>query len=97
VFDKLFSLIEKLQPLRKKKNPNVAAGLAFFFGIIGMLIYGMSFIDIVFGIAFVLVATLTLGQVDPVLGFLVGMLVGAIYSYFRVLSSNRNLNKEEIE
>ena len=97
MFDKLFSLIEKLQPLRKKKNPNVAAALAFFFGIIGMLIYGMSFIDIVFGIVFVLVATVTLGQADPVLGFLVGMLVGAIYSYFRVLSSNRNLNKEETE
>ncbi|MFC1824447.1 hypothetical protein ACFL9T_17190 [Thermodesulfobacteriota bacterium] len=91
MIDKVFSLIGQLPPLRKVKNPNIAAALAFFFGFIGMLLYGMSFIDIIIGISIAILAGLALGFVDPVLGYLTGMIVAAIYSYFRVLTSNRKL------
>ncbi|MDH5180946.1 MAG: hypothetical protein OEZ39_15635 [Gammaproteobacteria bacterium] len=91
MIDKVFSLIGQLPPLSNEKNPNIAAALAFFFGFIGMIIYGMSFIDIIIGISIAILAGLSLGPVDPILGYLAGMLVAAIYSYFRVLTSNRKL------
>ncbi|MFT6895855.1 MAG: hypothetical protein ACJA13_000252 [Paraglaciecola sp.] len=40
VIEKIFSILNKLPPVKKEKNPNLAALIGFLFGGIGLLVYG---------------------------------------------------------
>lgn len=91
MIDKIFTVLEKLPPLKKEKNPNLAAIIGFLFGGIGLLFYGFSFIDLLIGISITLLLWLSFQGIDPLLGYFGGMIVAGLYGYFRALSSNRNL------
>jgi hypothetical protein len=89
-----YKLMEKLSPLHKMKNPGLAAALGFAFGGIGLGIYLRSFIDFLFPIAVVLVASVVstgFAMLGPDLGLLAGAIVAAMWGYFRVETSNRRL------
>jgi hypothetical protein len=91
MIDKILGVLDKLPPLKKEKNPNVAAIIGFFLGGIGLLIYGFSFIDLLIGIAITIVAWLSFQNIDPLLGYFSGMIIAGLYGYFRALNSNRRL------
>lgn len=91
MIEKIFAVLDKLPPLKKEKNPNLAAIIGFLFGGIGLLIYGFSFIDMLIGISITILVWLSFQGIDPLLGYFGGMIVAGLYGYFRALSSNRNL------
>lgn len=94
MIEKIFGVLDKLPPLKKEKNPNVAAMIGFFFGGIGLLLYGFSFIDLLIGISITLVAWLSFQNIDPLLGYFGGMIIAGLYGYFRALGSNRRLREQ---
>ena len=92
MINKIIEVLDKLQPLKKEKKPNVAAIIGFFFGGIGLLFYGFSFIDLIIGMSITIVAWLSFKNIDPFLGYFGGMLIAGLYGYFRALSSNRRIS-----
>lgn len=91
MLDKIFETLDRLPPLKNKKNPNIAAMLGFFLGGIGLLLYGFSFIDLLIGMSITLLVWLGFKGVDPMLAYFGGMLIAGLYGYFRTLSSNRRI------
>jgi len=92
MINKILEILDKLPPLRKEKNPNVAAIIGFLLGGIGLLFYGFSFIDLIIGMSIAIVAWLSFKNIDPLLGYFGGMLIAGLYGYFRALSSNRRIS-----
>jgi hypothetical protein len=92
MINKILEILDKLPPLRKEKNPNVAAIIGGLFGGIGLLFYGFSFIDLLIGISIPNLAWLSFRNIDPLLGYFGGMLIAGLYGYFRALSSNRRIS-----
>ena len=86
-------MMDRLPPFPKMKNPGLAAALGFAFGGIGLGIYLKSFIDLLFPLAIVLVASVMTGiaALPPDLGLLAGAMIAAMWGFFRVESSNRRL------
>lgn len=95
MIEKIFAVLDKLPPLNKEKNPNLAAIIGFFFGGIGLLVYGFSFTDMLIGISITILVWLSFQGIDPLLGYFGGMIVAGLYGYFRALSSNRNLGGDQ--
>ena len=91
MIDAIFSVLDKLPPLRKEKNPNLAAAIGFMFGGIGLLFYGFAFIDMLFALGLFVLLFVVLQGIDPSIGFLVGAIISGLYGYFRALSSNKKL------
>jgi len=94
MIDKIFSILNKLPPLKKEKRPNIAAIIGFFFGGIGLLLYGFSFIDMLIGISITILVWLSFKGIDPLLGYFGGMILAGLYGYFRALGSNKKLRDE---
>lgn len=89
MIDKIFSVLDRLPPLKKEKDPNIAAAVGLFFGVIGLLIYGFVFIDMLIGISITILVWLSLKNIDPFLGFFGGNILAGLYGYFRVIGSNK--------
>ena len=90
----IFKFMGKFPPLSKVRSPNLAAALGFAFGGIGLGIYLRSFIDFLCPIGIVIVvSTVSTGVADlePLVGFLAGAIVAAMWGYFRVVNSNGRL------
>lgn len=88
MLDVIYKAFDKLPPLSTERNPNVACLVGFLFGGIGIGIYFRSFVDFVLLLGTVIALTVTLGEI----GYLGGMVVAALYGYFRVLSSNATIS-----
>jgi hypothetical protein len=84
------SLTEKLGPLGREKNPQVAAFWGFVTGGIGLGIYLLSFIDFVIAFGGSLVIMFFAGTFvgDAFTAGIVGGIFAGIYGYFRTVASN---------
>jgi hypothetical protein len=89
-----FKLMDRLAPLHKTKSPGAAAVLGFLLGGFGLGLYFRSFIDFLFPIALVIVASVMwsgFANLDPQLGLLAGSIVASMWGYLRAENSNRRL------
>ena len=76
--------LEKMKPLKDKKNPFTAALLGFLFGPVGIGIYLESWRDFLtcLGVLILLMLTIALTPI--------GWLFSAAYGFYRVYTSNEN-------
>lgn len=88
----MLKIFDRLAPLGRRKNSQVAAVVGFLTGGIGLGVYLVSFVDVVIPIGVVIV--LTAVNVAPEVGWLAGAIVASIYGYLRVESSNARLPVE---
>jgi hypothetical protein len=84
-----FPLVSKLPPLKRRKNPVVAALVGFMFGSVGLGIYLRSLVDFVAPLV-VFVMLVVMNQAT-VAGWLVGALIAGAYGFCRTLDSNERL------
>lgn len=87
----IFKLLDKIEPLKKKKNPSIALIVGFIFGGVGLCIYFRTVIDILItvSISVLLAVTLNFG------GVLLGATVSGLWGYFRVIASNEKFRTVE--
>jgi hypothetical protein len=81
------SVLGRLPPLKKRKNPSLACVIGFLTGGIGLGLYFWSIVDVLIPVA---IALLLLKVVGPA-GILGGALVAALYGYARAATSNDRL------
>jgi Kef-type K+ transport system membrane component KefB len=82
-----FSIFDHLPVLKSQKSPITSLLIGFFFGCIGLGIYFKSFTDFIIPLIMILVITLpTEGSGAPI-----GLLLVALYGYFRASDSNKRL------
>jgi len=82
-------IMDKMEPLKDEKNPNVACVIGFLLGGIGLGIYFRSFVDFVLLLGILIATVLSFGDA----GFVAGAVIAALYGYFRVVNSNERLRK----
>ncbi len=81
-------LIERLPPLKRRREPSVAAVWGFLFGGIGLGIYFRSWIDFFFPVVIWLCLSIVALPTGEIL-LLLAPVFCAIYGYFRAETSNR--------
>jgi hypothetical protein len=77
-------LWEDLPPLRKKKNPFIAAFAGFFFGGIGLGIYFQSWKDAVYPI----LGLVLLSIAFPAIGTVTALILTAVWGFARAANSD---------
>ena len=87
--ESIFTIFDKLPPLRTRKDPGVAVVVGLLVGGIGLAVYLRSIVDLVIPIVIAGAFVAAIG--DP--GWLVGAALSAAYGYFRVLNSNARLQQ----
>ena len=87
----LGSILRKLPPLKRHRDPSWAAVIGFLTGGVGLGIYFRSVLDALMPIAIVILLASVVGPA----GALGGALVAALYGYFRAASSNEVLGAQE--
>src|SRR4051812_36537678 len=83
-----------LPPVSRRTRPNLACGIGFVLGGVGLGIYFRTVIDFIVPIALAIVAvivTLKWIGADTGLGWLPGAVIASLYGYFRSLKSNMQL------
>jgi hypothetical protein len=80
-------VLNKLPPLKRKTNANVACLIGFLAGGIGLAIYFRTFVDFVIPMAIALATAFAFADV----GIIGGAIVAAIYGFARSHSSNARL------
>jgi hypothetical protein len=89
MLDFISKLMDKMEPLKDEKNPNVACLIGFLLGGIGLGIYFKSVVDFILLLGILLATVFVFGDA----GFVAGAVIAALYGYFRVLNSNERLKK----
>lgn len=79
-------IIEKMPPLKKQKNPALAAAIGFLFGPFGIGIYFASWQDFFVCLGLLIVLFVTI----PGLGAVPGWLFSAGYGLYRAIKSNEH-------
>ncbi len=78
---------DKVPPVARSTNPNLAAAIGLVFGGIGLGIYFRNFLDFLVPIAIALILAVVIGDV----GFWGGVVLAGLYGYMRSLESNERL------
>ena len=94
VFKGAFGIIEKLQPLKQKKDPAVAAVCGFALGGLGLGLYLQSWTDFFLPILIWLVI-MVLGLPTGELLLITAPAFCAMYGYHRAKSSNAELDARQ--
>lgn len=88
--ESLAKFMDALPPLHARKNPGLACLLGLLLGGLGLGIYFRSIVDFVIPIGFTILAILLVG--DP--GFWGGVVIAALWGFFRAVNSNERLERE---
>jgi hypothetical protein len=90
----IFTLMDKLAPLHRRKSSGLAAFLGFVLGGVGLGIYFRSFVDFLFPIGLAIAASVFwsgLANLDGGTAVLAGSIMASLYGYFRAENSNQRL------
>lgn len=85
----ILGIPQKLQPLKIRRNPAVAAVWGLLLDGIGLAIYLRSAIDLVLSVLVVVALTMYVGE----LGLFLSFCLVSTYGYFRVVASHEMLDK----
>ena len=83
-------ICDALPPLRRRTRPNLACFVGFLTGGIGLAVYFRSFVDAIVVAALLITFALLYDTVSE-FGVLPGLVLPALYGYFRAENSNRRL------
>jgi hypothetical protein len=89
--DSVFEALQRIEPLKRRRNPSWAAVWGFLLGGIGLALYLRSVIDFFIPI----VAAVALIYFVGDFGWFIGACVAAVYGYFRVTTSNEMLAQQD--
>jgi hypothetical protein len=96
MIDTITKVMDKAAPLKRHKNPQLAAVIGFVLGGIGLGIYFMSFVDFLIPVGIAIAATVTFSALNTgLIGLLAGAIIAALWGYFRAINSNERLEKAE--
>jgi hypothetical protein len=87
VFSTAEQFLDKLPPLKRKTNANLACLIGLLAGGIGLALYFRTFVDLVIPVAISLVIVLAFADV----GMIGGAIIAALYGYARSHTSNERL------
>ncbi len=80
-----------LPPLHARKSPLLAGLIGFVTSGLGLVLYFRSLVDLIVLGSLAVVILWVLDDSE----FFAGMLIGALYGYLRVFSSNRRLDQQK--
>lgn len=84
-----------MPPLKRRKNPSLAAIIGLLFGGIGLGIYFASLVDFIIPIAITVILVITV-QTNGV-GAIVGAIIAGVWGLVRAIASNAKLEAVSID